>query len=119
MTLNIHSAVALTSRLSGTGYRTVRRWQSLRFAVSALYLHHNLPVYAFQQSELMTLEVMVCVSCLRRWMIFWKGGRFANYLLYLLPFAKIQLVEGRIVAKNATTRLKKKGVDVKIYALFL
>ena len=35
-TLNIHSAVTLTSRLSGTGYRTVRRWQSLRIAVSAL-----------------------------------------------------------------------------------
>ncbi len=65
-TLNIHSAVTLTSRLSGTGYRTVRRWQSLRFAVSALFLHHNLPVYAFQQSELLTLEVMACVSCLRR-----------------------------------------------------
>ena len=31
-----NSAVALTSRLSGTGYRTVRRWQSLRIAVSAL-----------------------------------------------------------------------------------
>ena len=61
-----NSAVALTSRLSGTCYRTVRRWQSLRFAVSALFLHHNLPVYAFQQSELLTLEVMACVSCLRR-----------------------------------------------------
>ena len=31
-----NSAVALTSRLSGTCYRTVRRWQSLRIAVSAL-----------------------------------------------------------------------------------
>ena len=61
-----NSAVTLTSRLSGTGCRTVRRWQSLRFAVSALFLHHNLPVYAFQQSELLTLEVMACVSCLRR-----------------------------------------------------
>ena len=46
MTLNIHSVVTLTSRLSGTGCRTVRRWQSLRLAVSALFLHHNLPVYA-------------------------------------------------------------------------
>lgn len=32
----------------------------------AKFLHHNLPVYAFRQSELMTLEVMVCVYCLRR-----------------------------------------------------
>lgn len=31
-----NSAVALTSRLSGTCYRTVRRWQSLHIAVSAL-----------------------------------------------------------------------------------
>ncbi|MFC1102726.1 hypothetical protein ACFGYK_10785, partial [Pasteurella multocida] len=62
----INSAVSVTSRLSGTCYRTVRRWQSLHFVVSTLFLHHNLPVYAFQQSELMTLEVMVCVSCLRR-----------------------------------------------------
>ena len=35
VTLNIHSDVSLTSRLSGTAYRTVRRWQSLHFAVSA------------------------------------------------------------------------------------
>ena len=45
--------------------------------------HHNLPVYAFRQSELMTLEVMVCVSCLRRWDDFLVVGTLCKLLALL------------------------------------